>query len=86
MQHHRRWHLQLLERVRCRLEMPSREVQIHRRVLEIGMAEQHLNRPQVGTCFEQMRGVGMPQRILTLPMNRLPRSFIIDTIPSTVNT
>ena len=50
MQHHRRWHLQLLERVRRRLEMPSREVQIHRRVREIGMAEQQLNRPQVGTA------------------------------------
>ena len=62
-QYHGRRDLQLLERIRCRLEMPSREVQIHRRVREIGMAEQQLNRSQVGTCFEQMRGVGMPQRV-----------------------
>ena len=77
MQHHRRRHPQLLERVRRRLEMPSREVQVHRRVREIGMTEQQLNRPQVGTRFEQVRRIGVPQGVwrqrLSMPALRVAR-------------
>jgi hypothetical protein len=53
---------------------------------QIGMAEQDLNGAQIGTGFKEMCRVRMPQRILTLPMNRLPRSFTTATIPSTGNT
>jgi hypothetical protein len=61
-------------------------MEIHRRVRQIGVAEQELNGAQVSARFQEMRGVGVPERILTLPMNRLPRSFSTVTIPSTVNT
>ena len=77
--------MQLLERIRRRVEVSSREVEIHRRVREVRMAEQELNRPQVGARFEKMRRVRVPQRILTLPMNRPLRSFTTATIRSTAN-
>jgi hypothetical protein len=50
------------------------------------MAEQQLNGAHVGAGFEQMYRERVPQRILTLPMNRRPRPFTTDTIPSTANT
>jgi len=50
------------------------------------VAEDLLNDPQVHPGFQQMRGEGMSQRILTLPMNRLQPSFTTDTILSTANT
>ena len=65
--------------------MLAREVQIDRRVREIGVTEQQLNGAQVGAGFEQMGRVRVPQRILTLLMNLLPPSFTTVTIPSTAN-
>jgi hypothetical protein len=50
------------------------------------VAEQQLNGPHVGPGFKQMDGERVAQRILTLPMNRLSRSFTTVTIRSTVNT
>ena len=50
------------------------------------MAEELLNRANVVPVFEQVRCEAVPQRILTLPMNRLARSFTTVTIPSTANT
>ena len=44
-------------------KMPLREVQIHRRVRQIGVAEQELNRPQVRAGFEQMRRIAVAQRV-----------------------
>ena len=78
--------MQLLERIRRRVEMSSREMEIDRGVRQIGMAKQELDRPQVGARFQQMRRVRVPQRILTLPMNRPQRSFTTVTIRSTANT
>ena len=54
---HRRRHLQLLERIRRRLQVAPREVQIDRRVREVGVAQQHLDRPQVGAGLQEMRRV-----------------------------
>ena len=62
--HHRgRRHVQLLERIGRRVEVASREVEIHRRVRQVGVTEQELNRAQVGARFQQMRRVGVPQRV-----------------------
>ena len=62
--HHRgRCHVQLLKGIRRRVEVPSREVEIHRRVRQIGVAQQELNRAQVGARFQQMRRVRVPQRV-----------------------
>ena len=63
MEDHRFWHLQLLERVGRRMEMPSREMEIHRRVRQIGVTQQELNRAQVSARFQEMRRVRVPQRV-----------------------
>ena len=47
--------MQLLERIRRRVEVSSREMEIDRRVRQIGVSQQELNRPQVGAGFQQMR-------------------------------
>ena len=52
----------------------------------VAMPEQLLDRSDVVPGLEQMRREAVPQRILTLPMNRPPRSFTTVTIPFTVNT
>ena len=78
--------MQLLERIRRRVEVSSREMEIDRRVRQIGVAQQELDRPQVGARFQQMGRVRVPQRILTLLMNRLQPSFTIDIIRFTANT
>ena len=52
--------MQLLKRIGCRVEVASREVEIHRRVRQVGVTEQELNRAQVRPRFEQMRRVGVP--------------------------
>ena len=46
-----------------RLQVAPREVEIHRRVREVGVAEQELDRAQVGARFQQMGRVRVPQRV-----------------------
>ena len=46
--------LHLLEGIRRGLQMAPREVQVHRRVRQVRVAEQQLNRPQVGAGFEEV--------------------------------
>ena len=75
-----------VQRIRDCLQMPLRQMQIDDRVLEFDVPEQQLHGPQVGPRFHQVRGVRVPQRILTLPMNRPQPSFTIVTIPFTANT
>ena len=65
---------------------PIENVQIDHRGADVAMPEQLLHGPDVVAVFQQMRRERVTQRILTLPMNRLSRSFTIVTIPSTVNT
>ena len=43
--------------------MATREVEIHRGVREVGVAEEQLNGPQIRPGLEQVRGVGVPQRV-----------------------
>ena len=47
-QDHGRRHVQLLKRNGRRLKVPSGQVEIHRRVRQVGVAQEELNRPQVG--------------------------------------
>ena len=56
-------HVQLVKRNRRGVEVPSREVEIHRRVRQVGVAQQQLNRAHVGPRFQQMRRVRVPQRV-----------------------
>ena len=59
MEGHRVWHLQLLEWVGRGVEVASREVEIDRRVREVGVTEEQLNGPQIRARLEQVRGVGV---------------------------
>ena len=62
------------------------DVQIPHGRAHVTMAEQLLHRANVLTVFKQVGRERVAQRILTLPMNRRPRSFATATIPSTANT
>jgi hypothetical protein len=55
--------MQLRKWIGRRVEVPSREVEIHRRVRQVSVAQQELNRPQVGARFQEMRRVGVSQRV-----------------------
>ena len=61
-------------------------VQVRHRRGDVGMPEQLLHGANVVAVLEEVRRKRVSQRILTLPMNPLPRSFTTVTIPSTVNT
>lgn len=52
-------HLNLLQKIRCGLQMLLRQVQIDGGVREIGMAEQKLDGSQIRACFQQVRRVSM---------------------------
>jgi hypothetical protein len=65
---------------------PIQHVRVDHRGAHVTMPQQFLHGPDVVAVFEQVRGKRVPQRILTLPMNRLLRSFTTVTIPSTANT
>jgi hypothetical protein len=41
-----------LKRAGNRLQMASRQMQVHRRINQLGMSEQHLNRPQICTGLQ----------------------------------
>jgi len=56
----------------------------HRRT-HIGVPKELLDGPNVVPVLEQVCGEAVPQRILTLPMNRPPPSFTTVTIHSTAN-
>jgi hypothetical protein len=75
----------LLEGIRRGVQVSTGQVEIHRRVGEVGVAQQQLDRPEIGACFEQVRGIGVPQRLLALLMNLRQRSFTIDTIRFAAN-
>ncbi len=49
----------MVEWIRRCLQVLLRKVQIDRRVREIGVAKQHLNRANVRACFQQMRRVAV---------------------------
>jgi hypothetical protein len=51
MQDHRCGYLQLFKRIGRGLQVAARQMEIHRRVREVGMAEEHLDRPQVRAGF-----------------------------------
>ena len=55
--------MQLLKWIGRRLEVPSREVEVHRRVRQVGVTEQELNRAQVGARFQEMGRVRVSQRV-----------------------
>src|SRR6059036_1314846 len=75
---------ELIERT---LYAPSASVEQHVRIdhrgTDVPVPEQFLDRADVITGFEQMGRERMAQRILTLLMNRPPRSFTTVTIHST---
>ena len=45
------------------LQMPARQVQVDRGVLQVAMAEQQLNGAQIGAGFEQVSGEAVAQGV-----------------------
>ncbi len=58
-------HVQLLQGIRCGLQMARRQMQIHRRMRQIGVPEQDLDRAEIGAGFEQVRGIRMAEGVRT---------------------
>jgi hypothetical protein len=56
------------------------EVKIEHGGFELGMAHVTLDDAQVNSGFEEMGGVAMPQRIIILLTNSLPRRSVTDII------
>lgn len=63
-----------------------RQVEVPHRRADVPVTQQALDGMDVDTGFKQMRGKGVTQRILTLPMNCLPPSFTTGIIRFTANT
>lgn len=53
----------MLERIDRLIQMPARQVQVNARRLQVGMAEQYLDRSQIGAVLQQVRGKTMPQHM-----------------------
>ena len=56
-------HLQLLQRIRRGLQVAPGQVEIDRRVREVGVAEQQLDGAEVRARFQQMRRVAVAQGV-----------------------
>jgi len=77
--------LQSVERALDVAEPGFGEVGVEGGGVEALVAEEGLHNAQIGAAFDEVGGEGVAQRILTLPMNRPPRSSTTVTIHSTVN-
>ena len=53
-------------------------MQVDRGRLDVFVAQQHLNGPEIRAGFEQMRGIGVPQGIPVLLMICTPRESATD--------
>ena len=49
--------------MRRRLQVPLRQVQVHRRVREVRVAQEDLDRPQVCAGLEEVRRIRVAQRV-----------------------
>ena len=64
------------------LQMPARQVQVDARSLQVGVAEQYLDRCQIGAILQQVRGKTVPQHVRThTPVNARVLSRIIADVP-----
>ena len=68
------------------LQMPPRQVQVDARSLQVGVAEQYLDRRQIGAILQQVRGKTVPQHVRThTSVNaRVPCRIIADVPDSFV--
>jgi hypothetical protein len=73
---------QRIQRTRGGVEMALGEVQIDRGLFQIAVAQQQLDRAQVGTGFEQVSGKAVPQGLLVMLMIRTQRRSAIAIIRS----
>jgi len=48
-----------IQRIRHRVQMLLRQMEIQHRMPDLHVAEEQLNRPEVGATFKQVRGIGM---------------------------
>lgn len=72
-----------LKRVRCCLKMAPRQVQVNGGCFQIRMPQDHLDRSQVGTAFEQMRCKAMAKSMWRdLLLNAGTDTSLPDRIPN----
>ena len=55
----------MLKRIHRFVQMSARQVEVNARCLQVGMAEQYLDRGQIGAIFQQVRGKTVPQHVGT---------------------
>jgi hypothetical protein len=68
------------ERTGDRLKMATRQMQINRRVGKLRVTEQHLDRAQISSGFQQMRGEAVAKGIVVLLMICISQKFVIPYI------
>ena len=73
---------QQVEGTRCRTYFTGGDPQIAGRSREAAVAEQQLNRADIGAGFEHVNGEGVPQGLLILLMICTQQRFAISVIPS----
>lgn len=54
--------------------MPTRQVEIDRRIGQLGVSKQHLDGAEIGTRFKQVRRVAVPKRVRRNPLGQLSSS------------
>ena len=70
----------MFERVDGLFQMPSRQVQVDARRLQIGMPHQDLDGRQIGAVLQQVRGEAVPQGVIVVLIISFPlRSAIVIT-------
>src|SRR5687768_8466903 len=85
---------QRIERTGCGVQLLGGDMQVDGCLLQIAVAQQQLNRPQVRTGFEQMRGEAVPQgvrmdvflqaRSFCSDFNCDPDDLVVDVVVGTV--
>ena len=81
----------MIERIDRLVQMPARQVQVNARRLQAGMAEQYLDRGQIGPVLQQVRGKTVSQhvgahslfdpRMLGRVVADIPDSFVGQVMP-----
>src|SRR5258708_2980941 len=70
----------MFERIDRLLQVAARQMEVDARSLQIGVAEQYLDRCQISAVLQQVRGKAVPQHVRTHALldARVPRRIVAD--------